>query len=85
MQIAIVQGRATSTVKHKSLAAVRLLVCQPLGIGGQAAGDPVLAVDKLGAGTGDRVIISTDGLGLRDLLKDNNSPARFWTMGIVDQ
>lgn len=84
MQIAIVQGRATSTVKHKSLAATRLLVCQPLGVDGKDNGDPVLAVDKLGAGAGDKVIISSDGLGLRELLGDQTSPARWWTMGIVD-
>ena len=84
MQLARIEGRATSTVKHKSLAAARLLVCQPLGAEGKANGDPVLAVDKLGAGAGDKVLISSDGLGLRELLKDNNSPARWWTIGIVD-
>ncbi|MCC7192757.1 MAG: hypothetical protein IT444_08255 [Phycisphaeraceae bacterium] len=84
MQLAVVKGRATSTVKHKSLAAARLLVCQPVGVGGKVSGDPVIAVDKLGASLGDRVIISTDGLGLRELVKDNNCPARYWTIGIVD-
>ncbi|MCE9590410.1 MAG: EutN/CcmL family microcompartment protein [Planctomycetes bacterium] len=84
MQLAIVKGRATSTVKHKSLAAVRLLICQPLGVDATAYGDPVLAVDKLGAGAGDKVVITSDGLGLRELLGDGNSPARWWTLGIVD-
>jgi ethanolamine utilization protein EutN len=83
MQIAIVQGRATSTVKHKSLQGARLLICQSLGIDGKASGDPVIAVDKLGAG--DKVLISSDGGGLREVLKDNNSPARWWTIGIVDE
>ena len=84
MQLAIVQGRATATVKHKSLAGVKLLVCQTLDIAGKPTGDPILALDKLGAGHGDTVIISSDGLGLRELLKDNTSPARWWTLGIVD-
>ena len=85
MQIAVVQGRATSTVKHKSLQGARLLICQALGIDGKASGDPVIAVDKLGAGSGDKVLISSDGGGLREVLKDNNSPARWWTIGIVDE
>lgn len=85
MQLAIVQGRVTSTVKHRSLAGVRLLICQLLGVDGKPSGDPVLAVDKIGAGAGDRVIITSDGLGLRELLKDINSPARWWTLGIVDE
>lgn len=84
MQLAIVTGRATTTVRHASLVAARLLVCQPLGVDQSPSGDPVLAVDKLGAGSGDKVLLSSDGLGLRELLGNNNSPARWWTIGIVD-
>ncbi|MFP4144275.1 MAG: EutN/CcmL family microcompartment protein [Phycisphaeraceae bacterium] len=84
MQLAVVQGRATSTVKHRSLQGRKLLVCQLLGTGDQPAGDPVLAVDNLGAGAGDKVILTSDGLGLRQILGDSNSPARWWTLGIVD-
>ncbi len=84
MQLAQVEGRATTTVRHRSLAGVRLLVCQPLDLHRKGAGDPVLVIDKLGAGSGDTVMISSDGLGLRQLLGDDNSPARWWTLGIVD-
>lgn len=84
MQMAIVKGRATSTVKHASLAGRKLMVCQFLGSEGQAAGDPVLALDSLGARSGDRVILTSDGMGLRELLGADNSPARWWTIGIVD-
>lgn len=84
MQQAIVQGRATSTVKHPSLNGRKLLICQLLGADGEPVGDPVLALDQLGAGAGDKVVITSDGLGLRELLNDNTSPARWWTLGIVD-
>ena len=84
MQLAIVKGRATSTVKHASLAKQKLLSVQPLGVGDKPTGDPVIAVDQLGAGRGDKVIISSDGLGLRQMLKNDQSPARWWTTGIVD-
>jgi len=84
VQLAIVQGRATSVVKHPSLNKWRLLVCQPLGNTGEAYGDPLLALDHHGAGTGDRVMISSDGRGLRDRMNDPTSPARWWTLGIVD-
>lgn len=85
MQLAQVKGHATSTVKHPSLASRRLLICQPTGAGGQASGDPVLAVDRLGAGRGDRVILTSDGIGLRLLLNDRTSPVRWWTLAIVDE
>ena len=85
MQLALIHGHATATVKHRSLAGAKLLVCQVLGREGQPAGDPVIAVDKLGAGVGDRVILTSDGLGLRKLLNDDQSPVRWWTLGIVDE
>ncbi len=84
MQLALVQGRVTATVKHASLAKQKLLIVFPLGIDGKPQGDPVIAVDQLGAGKGDTVMISSDGLGLRGMLKNDQSPARWWTMGIVD-
>lgn len=84
MQLAIVKGRATSTVKHPSLNGRKLMICQLLGNESQPAGDPVLALDALGARAGDRVILTSDGMGLREMLGSNNSPARWWTLGIVD-
>ena len=85
MQCALVKGRATSTVKHESLEGQKLLICQFLGNERQPIGDPVLALDKLGAGKGDIVMITSDGSGRRDLLQQTNSPARWWTLGIVDE
>ena len=81
---ATVLGRATSTRKHKTLAGQRLLICQPLKVDGGNDGDVFLALDRHGASVGDRVILSSDGRGLRDLLGKQRSPARWWTLGIID-
>ena len=85
MQLAQVKGHATTTVRHASLSGVKLLVCELLGNEKQPVSDPVLAIDRLGAGKGDYVILTSDGLGLRELLGDTNSPARWWTLGIADE
>lgn len=86
MQLAQIIGRATSTTKHPSMQGWRLLIAQMLGANGESDGaDPVLVLDHLGAAKGDRVMITSDGKGLRELLNDNTSPARWWTLGIVDQ
>jgi ethanolamine utilization protein EutN len=61
-----------------------MLLAQMLDAKLNPEGDPVLVIDRLGAGYGDTVIITSDGLGLRQMLNDNTSPARWWTVGIVD-
>ncbi|KKK90980.1 hypothetical protein LCGC14_2717560 [marine sediment metagenome] len=84
MFIGIVEGRAISTIKHRSLIGWKMLVVQPLDLAGEPDGDPVLAIDMLGAGHGTKVIISNDGKGTRDMVGDTNSPARWAVVGLVD-
>lgn len=84
MLLARIQGRATATVQHPSIVGQRLLVGQPLGRDMKPTGDPQLMLDNLGAGLGDTVVISSDGRGLREMLGYDNSPARWFTLGIVD-
>ena len=84
MQQAKVVGTAISSTKHPSLVGWKLLIVQPLGHHGQADGDPALVVDKLGAGLGDLVLISSDGKGARQLMNDQKSPVRWFVMGICD-
>lgn len=62
----------------------KLLVVQPRLVHGQADGDPVLAVDGLGAGVGETVMITSDGRGARDMLGVEATPVRWTTAGIVD-
>ncbi|HWB00839.1 MAG TPA: EutN/CcmL family microcompartment protein [Pirellulales bacterium] len=84
MQTGLVIGTATATVKHKSLDGQKLLVVQPLLADGRGAdGEPVLAVDRLGAGAGETVLITSDGRTIRELL-GNNTPVRWSVMGIPD-
>jgi len=47
-------------------------------------GEPVLAVDRLGAGRGEKVILTSDGKGTRELLKSDTTPVRWSVMGIPD-
>ena len=84
MLLGLVEGRAISTVKHRSMQGWKLLVVQPLDMAGGPDGDPVLAIDMLGAGRGMRVVISNDGRGTREMVGDNNSPVRWAVIGIVD-
>jgi microcompartment protein CcmK/EutM len=85
MQVGMVVGTATSTVKHASLEGWKMLVVQFYGVDGRTPdGEPVLAVDTLGAGKGQRVILSSDGKGTRALLNSETTPVRWSVMGIQD-
>ena len=84
MQIARVVGHAVSTVKHASLGGWRLLVVQPLTPEGTEDGEPLLAIDKLGAGVEHHVIVSNDGAGARELVGVRASPVRWLVLGICD-
>jgi ethanolamine utilization protein EutN len=78
-------GSATATVKHPSMEGWKLLLVQPYGPDGRTPdGDPMLAVDALGAGIGERVIISSDGQGTGELLGCSNTPVRWSVIGIAD-
>ncbi|NIL99186.1 MAG: ethanolamine utilization protein EutN [Planctomycetales bacterium] len=85
MQIAKVIGSATATIKHSSLVGWKLLVVQVLLADGRSPdGEPMLAVDALGAGPGQWVMISSDGKGTRELIGDNRTPVRWTVLGICD-
>ena len=84
MLLSRIQGQATSTRRHSTIDGQRLLVGQALDARLQPYGDPQLTLDQLGAGAGDIVIVSSDGKGLREMLGHDNSPARWYTIGIVD-
>lgn len=84
MQIGRVVGHAVATVKHPSLTGWRLLLVQLLGTDGQSDGEPILAVDKLGGGVNNLVIVSNDGAGAREMIGVKNSPVRWMVLGMCD-
>ena len=86
MQLGLVVGSATSTIKHASMRGQKLLVIQPaLADGRSADGDPVLAIDAVGAGRGEIVMITSDGRAARELLAAENTPVRWTVIGIKDE
>ena len=86
MYLGRVMGNATSTVKHPSMEGAKLLLVMALQADGRTIeGDPILVVDKLGAGRGERVMVTSDGIGAREMLGDEKSPVRWTVLGIPDR
>jgi len=84
MQIARIEGKAVSTVKHASYAGWRLLIAQPVNLAGRPDGNPLLVIDSMGANAGDLVMLTTDGKGARELVGTELTPARITVLGIID-
>ena len=85
MQLGLVVGTAISTVKHATMRGQKLLVVQPLLADGRTPdGDPQITVDAVGAGKGERVMITSDGKFMREVLKAEATPVRWSVIGICD-
>jgi ethanolamine utilization protein EutN len=85
MYLGRVMGNATATVKHPSMGGAKLLLVMALQADGHSVeGDPILVIDTLGAGKGETVMITSDGIGTREILGDATSPVRWSVLGIPD-
>lgn len=87
MFIAKVVGNVWSTVKHKSLNGLKLLLVRRMdGITGKYADEDImLAVDKsMGAGVGNTVLIMDEGNSARQILNDKKAPIRTIICAVID-
>jgi ethanolamine utilization protein EutN len=85
VRICRVLGNITATVKHPAFAGQRLMIVQPLDDKGTDAGDSFVAIDRVQSGPGDKVIVLTEGNGVRQILKMGDVvPIRSAIVGIVD-
>jgi ethanolamine utilization protein EutN len=85
MQIGSVVGHAVSTVKHATLSGWRMLLVQPLARDGGPDGEPLLAIDDLGASPASRVILTNDGASVRERIGAKDSPVRWMVIGLCDE
>jgi ethanolamine utilization protein EutN len=86
MYTAIVQGTVNATAKHPSMNKGSLLIVQPIDAQThKPTGLAVMAVDVLGAGLGQKVLVSGDGRGAQDLLgAGEDCPIRTAIVGLID-
>lgn len=55
MQLGRVIGNVVATMKNESLVGQRLLIVQPLDRHGRDKGKPLVALDSVGAGAGEKI------------------------------
>ena len=84
MILARVTGRITSTIHHPDMEGRSLLVLDKIDPGGQLTGGYLIAVDSVGAGPGETVLVLDEGNGARQILGGSDLPVRSVVVGILD-
>ena len=84
MQIAEVVGTVVSTKKNRKLEGAKLLLVQPLDLDGGNRGTPVIAIDAVDAGIGDRVLLVLDGKAAMQALGRGVAAVDAAVVGVVD-
>ncbi|MDD3627283.1 MAG: EutN/CcmL family microcompartment protein [bacterium] len=83
MYIAKVVGRIVATRKDEKLEGSKLLIIQPLTIDEKPEGKHVIAIDTVGSGWGETVLIVT-GSSARMAKDHSHSPVDAAIIGIID-
>lgn len=84
MILGVVAGEITSTVNHPFYDGRKLLVVARIDPSGTPLPDSVIAVDVVGAGVGERVLVNDEGNGARGVLRSPDGPVRSVVVAIVD-
>lgn len=84
MLIAQVVGDVVATQKAPSHQGCKILLVQPLNLDGSERGVPVLALDAVDAGVGDRVLLATEGFSAMTAVGRPNSPIDMAVIGVID-
>ena len=79
-----VVGTVVSTINHPEFDNRTLLLCDLLDPSGRPSGGYLIAVDSVGAGAGETVLLLDEGNGARQVLGAPGAPIRTVVVGIVD-
>jgi ethanolamine utilization protein EutN len=85
VKIGRVVGTVISTINAPAFDGRTLLLCDLLDPSGRPAGGYLIAVDTVGAGVGQTVLILDEGTSARQVLDAPGAPIRTLVVGIVDE
>lgn len=84
MTLGKVIGTVVATQKNPKYEGAKLLLVQPLSLANEPMGEPVLAVDAVGAGVGEKVMIVQEGRAANEAFGKKQGPLDAAIVGIVD-
>ncbi len=83
MLFARVVGNVVCTRKDEKLVGTKLMLVQPVDLEGQAKGGPLVAVDAVGSGEGELVLI-VQGSSARQTRQTEGNPVDCSIFAVVD-
>ena len=84
MNLGRVVGTVVATQKHRKFDGAKLLLVQPLNADDTPRGTPVLAVDGVGAGVDEKVLVVMEGRAAGEALGRKAAPVDAAIVGIID-
>ena len=84
MLICRVVGTVVATQKNRKLEAAKLMLVQPLTLDDKPRGTAMLAIDSVGAGVGEKVLVVFEGKAAGDALGRKAAAVDAAIVGIVD-
>ena len=84
MIVGIVSGEVYSTINHPFYDGRKLLIVERTDPAGAKTGAYLIAVDTVGAGPGQTVLVLDEGNGARQVVGSTDAPVRSVIVGIVD-
>ena len=85
MQIARVVGTVIATQKHRKFHGAKLLLVQPLNPDDTPRGSALLAVDAVGAGVHEKVLVVLEGRAAGEAVGKRAAPVDAAIVGIIDR
>ena len=85
MQIARVVGNVVATQKRPQFEGAKLLLVQPLNADDTPRGTALLAVDSVGAGVSEKVLVVLEGRAAGEALGRKGAPVDAAIVGIIDR
>ena len=84
MTLCKVTGTVVATQKNEHLKSLKILIAQPIDLGGNPVGRDIVAIDSVDAGVGDTVLVVQEGQAAAQILRNKKAPVHSVIVAVVD-
>jgi ethanolamine utilization protein EutN len=85
MYLARVVGDVVATHRLEQLGGRKLLLVRRLSLDDEEDGVEVIALDVIGVGVGEKVLVVQEGNAARSLFRNDKIPAQAVVVGVIDR